>query len=235
MKISCAVICLVLCFSPLVATAQDIQKEENQQTEQNVIQMPPFGRYQPLQLLNERNIIKINPLLIGHYQLSYERLLNERNSISVSGLYSTTTEFLYKSVNDDERSKTIDADAWKLYLEHRYYFKHAPNSYFLGTYARYGKSNEDVQAKTNTQNYNHTRTTSNTAFGLVLGKQYSLGKQFMFDWYAGGMGEYLKREKLEFENSSITRNNYEEDFLEGKKLDRWRPNIRLGLSFGYRF
>lgn len=183
----------------------------------------------------KNNIIKINPLLIGHYQISYERIVKDKNSISLSGAYSTTTDYLYRAKNDENRTKTVASKHWKLFVEYRFYFKNAPNSYFLGTFGRYSRGEEDVKARTNTQSYYHTRTNNSLAIGMVFGRQYLLGKNFTFDWYVGGLGEHLRRTNLKFTNSSITREQYEEEFLDGTKLNRWRPNIRLGLSFGYLF
>lgn len=255
-------ILMLLVFMTYTSHAQTTTTENVDDTAQNELV------YQ-----SKKNIVKFNftSLAFKNFQFNYERVLNKTFSVALSYAFIPDGDIPLKSTvekyADDPDLMTIINDAQLSYSsftpEVRIYLgKGYGKGFYLAPFFRSSKYTfKDVNFEYDTDGGGTAFLTSqgtikSNSFGLLLGAQFNLGKNFVLDWWivgphygssngdiSGITSETLSQmEQQDLEN---TLNDIDiplvdtevEVFDNGANLliDGPWAGIRAGLSIGFRF
>ena len=173
-----------------------------------VLALPMFAQEKPA-VATEKNVLKVNTLalIIGTGSIFYDRKISDMTSAQLGVAYLS-----YK-FSDTRFSGLILTPEYRIYPG-----KGAIDGFYIAPYLRY-------------QNYTLKNTTtedkgtlSSIGGGVVLGRQWILGKGFTMDLFFGG----------HYGSSKITVNSGStSDAFNTAKLTGFKP--RLGFSIGFAF
>lgn len=184
--------------------------------------------------METNGIIKINPLVFGHYQGFYEMPITENKSAILTAAYQISTENFSSSINGVGGTEEISTKDFSIYPEYRFYRFGVPFRMYWSVFGRYRTSNETVTSISNNGiDYSHTRNRQNIGAGLMIGKQIPLFRRMTFDWYAGLWTGYQFVPSITFNDANVVVSDYETDILTGRSLNRMRFGLRLGFNVGF--
>jgi hypothetical protein len=148
----------------------------------------------------ESNIaIKLNLTQLGFKNISLQGEYGFHKKMTVSLGFSKLLNTKLNFYPDNEYYSIPTFSGWALTPEFRFYpggsdDKPAPNGFYIAAYLRYAKykleqvvtyqetSNSKIYSATATQTYGGAN------FGLMIGRQWIIGKHFSLDWWIIGAG-----------------------------------------------
>lgn len=211
----------------------------------------------------QKNVIKIRPLslLVGSFDLTYERVLTDKISVGLNGNYTTyNLTGIANSYNTSTSEFTkVRLSAYTIMPQCRIYFKkEAPSGFYLAPYLKYSNAGIAVDIK------DDAGAVSSGAInvgiiggGAGIGYQWVSSGGFSVDWNFFGLGIDAYNISLHYDNSSIDAINDAEkvrDQLNAAALfsgfgvsfpesggitvsapAQFVPALKINLSIGYAF
>lgn len=208
--------------------------------------------------------LEISDLIIGAYQLKYERLLGEHTSISLGLAYKGDNGLIKLSGLDTEQIKTneITYSGIEIIPEFRYYLNnngHAGmNGFYFGAYLKYSNYQSDLDGTYINDDLESFEIEFDadikvTSIGLMVGYKLPISERFSIDFLIAGPGSgsykfsFVNKKDLPdefYEDFNTALENYSLfDLLDGdfrfKSTDRNSKfnllSFRYGISLGYSF
>ncbi len=160
-----------------------------------------------------RQVVKINlfPIALGSYGLQYEYAFHKNFSGALGlGFFKLPQRYIDKAFPPDATgtgAQNIKMNGWSITPEFRFYpgkkIKHqAPHGFYLAPYFRYsstkisGEFHSDLPDPANPSTTKSTQLDMTVKYsgysaGLMIGKQWIIGKHFSIDWFilGGGAGK----------------------------------------------
>ncbi len=183
-----------------------------------------------------QNVLKYNYLgvMLGSYNLAYERVLDNESSLQLSLGYRN-----YSFPYNVSKDTTFKYDGFTAVAEYRWYLKPikrvAPAGLYIAPFVRYGYYHEGLKfAKT--PEYDYTYRITSWSGGLMGGYQAVIAKMVVFDFFVG-LQYKSKNAKIVFKNPSaynVTPANYSKKFgsqIDNTILDYFRIGVNVGITF----
>jgi hypothetical protein len=145
----------------------------------------------------ESNIaIKLNLTQIAFKNISLQGEYGFHKKMTVALGYSNLLKHEIGFYKTDALYSAPKFSAWAITPEFRFYpgatdEKPAPNGFYIAAYLRYAKYKlEQVVSYTDTKTYSATanQTYSGANVGIMIGRQWIIGKHFSLDWWIVGAG-----------------------------------------------
>ncbi|QNL21906.1 DUF3575 domain-containing protein [Hyphobacterium sp. CCMP332] len=176
------------------------------------------------------NVVKLNlfGLIVGQYQMSYERALNENLSVQLAaGLISREWDLSFGTATNTQKD-----NGFIIIPEVRYYFSEAPKGVYGGAFIRYRSVTNSVEYTTLDQNLNTINAKAELSRnaiggGLLIGYQVLISDAVAIDIQLGPQYKSVSTDFTPDANDPNTSISFEgEDSGVG---------VRFAVNFGIAF